>query len=109
MSQQEPKALSAPLNIKFANDPNLPVQHVNALGVNSSSDEFFITLGVVVPPDVQDMPALLEAGYITAQPVYRFAVSRDNMEKILHLMADQFAQQTMLRNQMTGKEIDGHE
>lgn len=100
MSQQEPKAMPMPLNVKFADASNLPIPHVNAMTIRSSSDEFFFTLGVVEPPDQEDLPAIQEAGYVTAQPVYRFAVSRDSMEKFLALMASQYDQHTAIVNEL---------
>ena len=100
MSQQEPRAIPTPLNVKFADTSNLPIQHVNAMTIRSSSDEFFFTLGVVEPPDQEDLPAIQEVGYVTAQPTYRFAVTRDIMEKFLALMASQYDQQTVLVNQL---------
>ena len=100
MSQQEPRAIPTPLNVKFADASNLPIQHVNAMSIRSSSDEFFFTLGVVEPPDQEDLPAIQEVGHIIAQPVYRFAVSRDNMEKFLALMASQYDQHITLVNEL---------
>lgn len=100
MNQQEPGIIPTPLNVKFADASNLPVQHVNAMAINTGSDEFFFTLGVIVPPDQEEMAAVLEVGHVIAQPVYRFAISRDNMEKILALMASQYDQQTVLVNEL---------
>jgi hypothetical protein len=57
---------------------------------------FFFTLGVVQPLDQSEIGAFTENGQITAQPVFRFAISRDTMEKFLALMANQLEQQTML-------------
>src|SRR5579863_5040724 len=96
MNEQESGILPTPLNVKLADASNLPVQHVNAMGLRTGSDEFFITLGIVEPPDREELSAILEVGHIIAQPVYRFVVSRDNMEKFLALMADQYDQQTTL-------------
>lgn len=100
MSQQEPSAIPTPLNVKFADASNLPIQHVNAMGIRSSNDEFFFTLGVVEPPDQEELPAIKEAGHIIAQPVYRFAVSRGSMEQFLALMASQYDQQMALVNEL---------
>jgi len=100
MSQQEPKVIPTPLNVKFADASNLPILHVNAMGIHSSSDEFFFTLGVVVPPDREELLTIQEVGHVIAQPIYRFAVSRDNMEKFLELMANQYNQQTALVDEL---------
>jgi hypothetical protein len=96
LDQQEPKAVPTPINVKFSDASTLPIQHVNTMGVHSSSDEFFLTLGVVVPPDQEEAAKVLENGYIVAQPVYRFAVSRDTMAKFIEIMEGQYKQQTIL-------------
>ncbi len=100
MSQPESESTPLTLNIKFSDAPNLPIFHVNALGINSSSDEFFLTLGVVMPPDQTQAATLRESGYIVAQPIFRCAISRDTMEKLLALMAGQYDEQTKVRNQL---------
>ena len=116
MSQSESGPLPTTFNIKFADDSNLPIQHVNAMGIHSGSDEFFFTLGVVVPPDKEEVVAAIEAGYLVAQPIFRFAISRDSMEKFLALMAGQYDQQTTVRKQLlqqssetSKKEVNGNE
>jgi hypothetical protein len=106
MSQQESKIIPTPLNVKFADASHLPIQHVNAMGLRSGSDEFFFTLGVIEPPDQEELPSILEVGHVIAQPVYRFAVSRDNMEKFLQLMANQFEQQTTVKNQLDRQKLE---
>ena len=100
MSQSEPKPEPLTLNVRFTDSSNLPVYHVNAVGVRAGSDEFLFILGVIEPPDPEDVAKVKEAGYLTAQPIYRFAVSRDTMEKFLTLMASQYDQQTRLNNQL---------
>lgn len=99
MSQSELKPQPISLNIKFADASNLPVSHVNAVSVHSGTDEFFFTVGVAVPPSPEELAVVAETGHLIAQPIYRFAMSRDTMEKILQLMAEQFEQQTALRNE----------
>jgi hypothetical protein len=106
MSQPEPESMPVTLNIRFTDASNLPILHVNALGINSSSDEFFFTLGVVMPPDQTQAAALKEAGYIVAQPIFRCAITRDTMEKFLALMASQYDEQTRTRKRLN---IDSEE
>ena len=62
------------------------------------------------------MAAVTEAGHIVAQPVFRFAISRDTMEKFLALMAGQYDQQTTLIKQLhrlgeetSKEEVSGNE
>ncbi len=100
MSQQELEPQPVTINVTIADASNLPIQHVNVMTLRGSIDEFFFTLGVVQPPDKAEMEALSENKQITAQPVFRFAISRDSMEKFLAVMADQFEKQTILRKQL---------
>jgi len=100
MDQTESEVIPQALNIRFADASSLPIPHVNAMGIHQGSDEFFFTLGVVVPPDQEELTAVMEAGYVIAQPVFRFAVSRDTMEKFLALMAGQYDQQTALNKRL---------
>lgn len=96
MSQPELEPTPVQINVTIADASNLPIHHVNAMSLRVGSDEFFFTLGVVPPPDQVEMAAVTEAGQIVAQPVFRFAISRDTMEKFLTLMANQYDQQTTL-------------
>ena len=100
MSQSELGPAPVTFSITFADASNLPIHHVNALGLRGSSDEFFLTLGVVVPPDQTEVAAVEEIGHLVAQPVFRFAISRDTMEKFLTLMVGQYDQQTTLIQQL---------
>jgi hypothetical protein len=96
MSQPELEPTPVQIIVTIADASNLPMHHVNVMTLRGSSDEFFFTLGVVQPPDQAEIEALTENGQIVAQPVFRFAISRDTMEKFLALMATQFEQQSML-------------
>lgn len=94
MSQPESDPKLRTFDVTFADASNLPIHHVNALVVRTGSDEFFLTLGVVVPPDQSEMIGIVEAGHLEAQPVFRFALSRDTMEKFLAVMAGQYDEQS---------------
>lgn len=94
MSQPESDPKLRTFDVTFADASNLPIHHVNALVVRTGSDEFFLTLGVVVPPDQSEMTEIVQAGHLEAQPVFRFALSRDTMEKFLAVMAGQYDEQT---------------
>jgi hypothetical protein len=104
MSQPESEPQAMVVNVTIADASHLSLLHVNALSVRSSSDEFFFTLGIALPPDRVEIDAMTENKQIVAQPVFRFAVSRDTMEKFLTLMADQFEQQTLFRDQLYGND-----
>lgn len=93
--------------IVMPDDPNLPVLHVNALNVRQGGDEFFLTLGVIAPPEFAS-PAEAEAkgGKLTGQPLFRCAVSRQTMESFMELMKNQYQLQTdALERQTADQEI----
>ena len=96
MSQSESQPTPVQINVTIADASNLPIYHVNVLDLRAGSDEFLFTLGVGLPPNQAEMAAVTEAGHLVAQPVFRFAISRDTMEKFLTLMANQYDQQTTL-------------
>lgn len=96
MSQLGSEPTPMRINITIADASNLPIYHVNAMNLRSGIDEFFFTLGVAQPPDQAEIATVTEAGHIVAQPIFRFAISRDTMEQFLALMAGQFDQQTTL-------------
>ncbi len=108
MSQPDLESAPKTFNIAFADASHLPIQHVNAMSIRSASDEFFFTVGVVQPPDQTEMAAIREVGYVVAQPLVRFAISRETMEKFLSVMVDQLDQQTRVRNLLQKEEGDGN-
>lgn len=100
MSQLESLPTPMTFSVTIADASNLPIYHVNALGLRASNDEFFFTLGVVTPPDQAEVVAATEAGHLVAQPIFRFAISRDTMEKFLAVMAGQYDHQTAVNRQL---------
>lgn len=109
MSQSEPNPEPMLLNVRFTDASNLPLYHVNALGIRGSGDEFYFVLGVIEPPGPEDMAEVKESGYVTAHPIYRFAISRVNMEKFLTLMANQYELQKTLIDQLRERETSEEE
>jgi len=113
MSQPELEPTPVQIIVTIADASNLPIHHVNVMTLRGGTDEFFFNLGVIQPPDQAEIEALTENRQIAAQPVFRFAISRDTMEKFLSIMANQFEQQTMLLKRLhcsdaeTGKEEVG--
>jgi hypothetical protein len=100
MSQPELEPMPVTITVTIADASDLPVYHVNVMTLRGSSDEFFFTLGVIHPPDQAEIASLPENRQMVAQPVFRFAISHDTMEKFLTVMAGQFEQQTTLRKQL---------
>lgn len=106
MSQPDLESAPKTFNVTFADASHLPIHHVNAMSIRGGTDEFFFTIGIVVPPDQEEMAAAMEAGHVEAQPLLRFAISRDTMDKFLALMAGQYDQQTRARNLLQKEEGD---
>ena len=93
-------------NVTIADASDLPINHVNALVIRSGVDEFFLTLGVVMPPDQAEVATAAETGHLVAQPVFRFAISRDTMAKFLAVMAGQYDEQTKSIKHLQGFSIE---
>jgi len=100
MKQPQSESTPVTFEVTIGDASNLPMHYVNALVVRAGVDEFFFTLGTVTPPDQSEMEAAVEAGHLVAEPVFRFAVSRETMAKILVLMVGQYDQQTTSMNQL---------
>lgn len=99
MSQQEMDPQSINIRMTFSDASHLPIPHANAMSLRHTSDEFYFILGVAQPPDELEVEAIKNAGVVVAQPLFRFAISRDTMEQFLGLMADQYEKQTALMKQ----------
>ena len=87
MNQPELEPMPMTLDVRLADASNLPLHHVNVVGIRFARDEFFVTLGVVMPPDPPEIAAAQQVGFLEAQPVFRFALSRETMEKFLAMLA----------------------
>lgn len=109
MCQSESELTPMRLNITIADASNLPIYHVNVMDLRSGLDEFFFTLGVVEPPEQAEVEVAVETGEVVAQPVFRFAISRDTMEQFLALMVGQFDQQTTLRHRLNQVDDEGED
>jgi len=97
------KPVSAPtaFTVVFPDTPELSVLHVNALNMRLGTDEFILTLGIVLPPDISSPDKAKEMGYrVTAQPLFQFAITRDTMGKFLQLMKEQYDRQTAVQQLM---------
>ncbi|HWS84466.1 MAG TPA: hypothetical protein VN207_09435 [Ktedonobacteraceae bacterium] len=80
MGNSERKSMVAKL--KFTDEVNeLPLTYVNALSVQSGVDDFFVTVGAVVPPEINSEEDIKKFSEITAKPLFRFVLSRSNIEQ----------------------------
>ncbi len=104
----EPEAIPTVKNFKitFPDVSQLPVLHINAMNLRFSTDEFFFTIGTVAPPEFESAEEAKNLEQVVAQPLFRFAVSRETMKQFIILMEKQYNEQDKLRLSGTGEEGD---
>ncbi|SRR2546421_469973 len=78
----------------FAGDENLPTHYVNIVNVRSTPEEFFLTLGTAIPPEITDSKQLEGIENINAHALFRCAVSRSVMKQLIDLMTTLYNNQT---------------
>jgi hypothetical protein len=83
MGDHEKNFIIAKLTFPDEEVEKLPLPYVNALVVLSGVDDFFVTIGSVVPPEIQSDEDLEKHTELTAKPLFRFAVSRSNLESFI--------------------------
>ncbi|SRR6266851_4091577 len=90
------RKLPDPKQIKtiFVGDENLPTHYVNIVNVRAGLEEFFMTLGTVVPLDITDSKDLEDIDSINAHPLFRCAVSRTVMKQLIDLMTALYENQS---------------
>lgn len=92
-------------SVAVPDDPELPLLHVNVLNVRAGVDEFFLTFGVVLPPQFKTPAEIQEAATegvsLEAQTLFRCAVSPETMRSIVTLMQNQLQLQSALADQLT--------
>ena|SRR2546426_1327791 len=77
---EESKAVKQ-IKATFTNDTDLPVQFVNVVNVLGGVEEFYVTVGQAVPPEVRDIDELDNLDNITARPLFRFVVPSSLSER----------------------------
>lgn len=92
--------------VVFPDTPQLPVLHVNAMNLKLSTDEFFFVLGTAVPPEFENVEELASIDQIVAQPLFRFATTREIMKQFIDLMVKQYNEQEKLRSARTDDKED---
>ncbi len=95
----------------FVGDSELPVHYVNVVNVLGGGEEFFVTLGIAVPPEITDIKDLESIDTVKAHGLFRFAMSRQVMKDVIEVMQRMYDQQTkqieMMRTlQEKGREND---
>jgi hypothetical protein len=98
------ESMSAVATIRFTDEVNeLPLPYVNACSVQSGVDDFFVTVGAVVPPEIKSEEDLKKYSEIVAKPLFRFALSRSSIEQLMTTLYEQYQNQT--RHLAEDKEI----
>ncbi len=92
----EERKVSDPKQIKtvFVGDENLPTHYVNSVNIRSGLEEFFLTFGTAVPPDIKDIKDLEEIESINAHPLFRCVISRSVMKQVIDLITTLYENQT---------------
>jgi hypothetical protein len=78
----------------FVGDDNLPTHYVNMINICAGLEEFFLTLGTVVPLEIADNQDLEGIDNLNGHPLFRCAVSRSVMKQVIDLMANLYENQT---------------
>lgn len=82
------------LQTRFVEESGLPTFFVNTASVNSSLEEFYLTLGTALPVEVKDIEQLKRIDIVDAQPFFRCAITRSTMRQIIDLLESVYNQQT---------------
>jgi hypothetical protein len=94
MAEERKLSQRKPIKTTFISDADLPVHYVNIVNVRAGLEEFFITLGTVMPPEITDITDLEGIDSLNAHTLLRFAVSRSVMKQMLEVMQAIYDQQT---------------
>ncbi|GAC1631622.1 MAG: hypothetical protein NVS4B11_32000 [Ktedonobacteraceae bacterium] len=92
----EEKKISEPKQLRaaFVKDSELPIHFVNAVNIRAGLEEFYVTLGTIVPLEITDINELEGLQTINANSLFRFAMTRTVMKQVLDLMQSVYDQQT---------------
>jgi hypothetical protein len=94
MAEEKKSRHQAHIKPTFAGDSQLPVHYINVASVQAGMEEFFVTLGTVMPPEIKDLKDLEDLDTIKAHPLFRFVVTRHTMKQILDVLQAMYEQQT---------------
>src|SRR5947199_10844481 len=94
MAEEKKSRHQAHIKPTFAGDSQLPVHYINVASVQAGMEEFFVTLGTTMPPEINDIQDLEDLDNIKALPLFRFVVTRNTMKQILDVIQTVYDQQT---------------
>lgn len=75
-------------------DDELPVHYVNIVNIRSGVEEFFVTPGIAVPPEISNATDLENINTVNAKALFRFVMSRHVMKDVIELMQRLYDEQT---------------
>ncbi len=88
------------IRVRFPEEESnkLPLPYVNALFVQSGIDDFFVTIGSLLPPEIKTEDDFEKFSEITAKPLFRFATSKENIKRFIDALQQQYDNQTRATN-----------
>jgi hypothetical protein len=94
MTEERKDAVSRQVKTAFVGDENLPTHYVNMADVRAGREEFFLTLGTVIPSEITNSQDLEGIDHIDGYPLFRCAISRSAMKQIVDLVMVLYENQT---------------
>lgn len=102
MSEQGPASSSHPqpnfqvaIRLEWEDDDDIPIVYANQVQVSHGGPEFFMVLGVIVPPtNPNELPDALKI-----KPQVRVVISRDAMPSIVQALNDNLQRYNQTRKQ----------
>ncbi len=79
----------------FTGDEDLPTHYVNMVNIRVGLEDFFLTLGTIIPTNIvddSDEPEDLDS--IKAHPLFRCAIPRSVAKDVIKLMTKMYENQT---------------
>ena len=104
MSEQSPSSASRPqpnfqvaIRLEWEEDEDVPIVYANQVQVSHGGPEFFMVLGVIVPPtNPNELPDALKI-----KPQVRVVISRDAMPSFVQALNDNLQRYNQTRKQAT--------
>jgi len=76
----------------FTGEEDLPTHFVNMVNVRTSLEDFFLTLGTVIPTHFVDDPEELDN--LKVRPLFRCAIPRSLAKDLIRLLTECYEDQT---------------
>jgi hypothetical protein len=67
--------------------------YVNAVHVQEGIDDFFVTIGTVIPPKIKSAEDIERYKVVTGKPLFRFAIARSSMESFIVTLQERYTHQ----------------